>query len=362
MLSLSDSKLIGSNTVNEFHFGFLRNANIIGQPKGGLGVSLASQGFVTGAGTPGIFVQAPQFEGVENITFPAFVMGVPITNETQVNNTYYLSDGLSRVMGAHSLKFGGQFHIDQVNEHPNATFNGTFNINGTETGDPYADFLIGVPSNYTQSSGQPFYLRNRYLGAYGQDSWRARSDLTINAGLRWDVIMPFWEKYNQLQTWVPGAESTLYPGALPGLLVAGDPGIPKTLAPTSYRNFAPRLGVAYSPRFEHGLWKTIFGGGGKSSIRASYGIFYTEFPGLLAGIMYAVPPFGYNYLSPGPPLMATPFITAASGVNNGQRFPFHISSAQCLCIPPGQLYQLGELCAVGSGPVLLLSQSRTLHQ
>ena len=321
LLSLSDNKVIGSKTVNEFHFGYLRNANIIGLPKGGLGVSLASQGFAPGANS-GIFVQAPQFEGVENITFPTFVMGVPITNGTQVNNTYYLSDGLSRVIGAHTLKIGGQFHIDQVNEHPNATFNGTFNIDGTETGDPYADFLIGVPSNYTQSSGQPFYLRNRYLGLYGQDSWRARDDLTINVGLRWDVIMPFWEKYNQLQTWVPGAESTLYPGALPGLLVAGDPGIPKTLAPTGYGNFAPRIGMAYTPKFEQGLWRKIFGSSGKSSIRASYGIFYTEFPGLLAGIMYSVPPFGYNYLSPAPPLFATPFITAATGANNGQRFPF----------------------------------------
>jgi Carboxypeptidase regulatory-like domain len=321
LLSLSDNKVIGSKTVNEFHVGYLRNANIIGQPKGGLGVSLASQGFASGANS-GIFVQAPQFEGVENITFPTFVMGVPITNGTQINNTYYLSDGLSRVIGTHTLKIGGQFHIDQVNEHPNATFNGTFNINGTETGDPYADFLIGVPSNYTQSSGQPFYLRNRYLGLYGQDSWRARDNLTINIGLRWDVIVPFWEKYNQLQTWVPGAESTLYPGALPGLLVAGDPGIPKTIASTGYRNFAPRIGMAYTPRFEQGFWKAIFGGSGKSSIRASYGIFYTEFPGLLAGIMYSVPPFGYNYLSPAPPLFATPFITAATGVNNGQRFPF----------------------------------------
>jgi len=320
LLSLSDNKLIGSNTVNELRFGYLRNANIIGQPKGGLGVSLASQGFSTGP--DGIYAQAPQFEGVENITFPTFVMGVPITNGTQINNTYFLSDGLSRVIGAHTLKVGAQFHIDQVNEHPNATFNGTFNIEGTETGDPYADFLIGVPSNFTQSSGQPFYLRNNYFGTYGQDSWRARSDLTINAGLRWDVIRPFWEKYNQLQTWAPGAESTLYPGTLPGLLVAGDPGIPKTLAPTRYGSVAPRIGLAYTPSFDHGFGRAIFGGAGRSSIRASYGVFYTEFPGLLAGIMYSVPPFGYNYLSPAPPLMATPFITAASGVNNGQRFPF----------------------------------------
>ena len=320
--SVGDNELIGAHTVNEFHLGYLRNANIIGQPKGGVGVSMAQQGFVSGAGTPGIYIQAPQFEGVENITFPTFVMGVPITNETQINDTYYAGDGLSRMLGAHTLKVGAQFHIDQVNEHPNATFNGTFNIDGTETGDPYADYLIGVASNFTQSSGQPFYLRNRYFGAYGQDSWRARDDLTLNAGLRWDVIMPFWEKYNQLQTWVPGAESRLYPGALPGLLVAGDPGIPKTLAPTNYGNLAPRIGLAYAPKSSQGFWRILFGNGRGSSIRASYGLFYTEFPGLLAGTMYSVPPFGYNYLSPAPPLMATPFISAASGVDNGQRFPF----------------------------------------
>jgi len=323
LYSLGDNKLIGSNTVNELHFGYLRNANVVGQPKGGLGVSLASQGFASGAnGRPGIDVQAPQFEGVENITFPTFSMGVPITNMTQINDTYYLSDGLSRVIGVHTLKIGGQFHIDQVNDYPNGTFNGSFNINGTETGDPFADLLLGVTSNFTQSSGSPMYLRNRYEGVYGQDSWRARNDLTINAGLRWDVIMPFWEKYNQIQTWVPGASSALYPGALPGLVVAGDPGVPKTLAPTGYKNFAPRIGFAYSPKVDHGLWRTLFGGEGKSSIRASYGIFYTEFPGLAAGVMYGVPPFGYNYLSPAPPLLATPFITAATGVNNGQRFPF----------------------------------------
>jgi hypothetical protein len=325
LLSFGDTKVIGANMVNEFHLGYLRNANIIGQPKGGLGVSLASQGFA-GPDNGGIFVQAPQFEGVENITFPTFVMGVPITNLTQTNNTFYLSDGLSRSIGSHTLKFGGQFHSDQINEHPNATFNGTFNINGTETGDPYADFLIGTPSNYTQSSGQPFYLRNRYLGLYVQDSWRARSDLTINAGLRWDVIAPWWEKYNQLQTYVAGAQSTLYPGAPQGLLVAGDPGIPKTLAPTSYKNFAPRIGFAYSPRFDQGIWSKIFGASGQSSIRVSYGLFYTAFPGLAAGIMYSVPPFGFNYLSPGPPLLETPFITAATGFNNGQRFPFPFPS------------------------------------
>jgi Carboxypeptidase regulatory-like domain len=322
LFSFSNTKAFGSSAVNEFHVGYLRNANVIGQPKGGLGVSLASQGFLTGTGTPGIVVQAPQFEGVENISFPTFVMGVPITNLTQVNNTFYVSDGLSKAMGSHTLKFGAQFHADEVNEHPNATFNGTFNINGTETGSPYADFLLGVPSNFTQSSGQPFYLRNRYLGLYAQDSWRARKNLALNLGLRWDLIMPWWEKFDQLQTYIPDAQSTLYPGAPTGMVVAGDPGVPRTIAPVGYGNIAPRIGVAYAPAPEGGFWKKILGGGGQSSMRASYGLFFTAFPGLSAGIMYSVPPFGFNYLSPAPPLLATPFISAATGTNNGQRFPF----------------------------------------
>jgi Carboxypeptidase regulatory-like domain len=322
LVSLGDAKAFGDGTVNEFHVGFLRNANVIGQPQGGLGVSLAAQGFVNAqTGAPGFTVQAPQFLGVENIVFPSFVMGVPITNETQINNTLYLSDTFSKVMGTHTLKFGGQFHVDQVNEHPNATFNGTFNIDGTETGSAYADFLLGVPSNFTQSSGQPFYLRNRYEGLFVQDSWRARSDLTINVGLRWDYIMPFWEKYNQLQTIIPGRQSILYPGAPPGLVVPGDPGIPRTLSPANGANFAPRIGIAYAPKFDHGILEKIFGDSGKSSIRASYGIFYTAFGGLSAGVMYGVPPFGYNYLTPEPPLFATPFINAADGGQNTNPFP-----------------------------------------
>ena len=68
---------------------------------------------------------------------------VPITNTFQWNNTFYLSETLSKVIASHTLKFGGQFHIDQVNENPDATLNGAFNIDGNETGSPFADFLLG---------------------------------------------------------------------------------------------------------------------------------------------------------------------------------------------------------------------------
>jgi hypothetical protein len=350
MITVGDTKVLGASAVGEFHAGFLRNVNDIGQPRGGAGVTLQSQGFVTGVGTPGIVVQAPQFEGVENIVFPSFVMGVPITNLDQWNNTLFVSNTVSKVMGTHTLKLGGQFHADQVNENPNATFNGTFNIDGTETGSAYADFLLGFPSNFTQTTGQRFYLRNRYGAAFAEDSWRARPNLTLNFGLRWDLIMPWREKYNNIQTVVPGEQSVLYPNAIPGLVVPGDPGIPSTLSPSQFHNFAPRIGLAYAPNFHDGFWKALLGGNGKSSIRASYGMFYTAFPGLSAGIMYGVPPFGYNYLSPAPPLFSTPFITAANGSQQTDPFPLNFPPHNVSAQNPFTAFNFAAVTPISADP------------
>jgi hypothetical protein len=308
LLSLGTNTVLGSTGVNEFHASFMRNANNVGFPNGGRGVSLASQGFVTGPGTPGIVVQAPELEGIENIVFDTFTMGVTITGVNQINTTVNVSDSVSRVLGAHTVKIGGQFQFGQVELDPNATFNGTFTFAGTETGSDFADYLLGVPSNYIQSAGGVFHLRNNYGAVFAQDSWRATPKVTFNYGLRWDVMQPWYERDNQIQTIVPGAKSVVYPGAPAGLVVPGDPGVARGLSPTRWGNVSPRIGIAYAPNES-------------TSLRGSYGLFYTAFQGLSAGIMYGVPPYGYNYLSPAPPLFATPFITAADGTDNGQRFP-----------------------------------------
>ncbi len=308
LASLQATKTFGANTVNEFHLSFMRNDNIAGQPVGGVGPSLSSQGFAEGASTPGIVPLVPSIEGIANVSFNDFTMGVDTTGLTQVNNTFQAADDWSRTAGAHTFKLGVTMHYDQVNTHPDAQSNGSFVFLGSETGADFADFLLGVPSSYTQADSQSFYNRTHYFGAYGQDSWRIRPNLTLNLGLRWDVIEPWREKYNQLQTLVLGEQSTVYPGAPVGLVFPGDAGIPATLAPTRYGKLAPRAGLAWSPS-------------AKTSIRAGYGMFYTAFEGLSAGIMSANPPYGYSYTSPAPPLFETPFITAATGANNGQRFP-----------------------------------------
>jgi hypothetical protein len=190
LVSVGTNTVLSRNLVNEFHASFMRSANNVGVPNGGKGVSLQSQGFVTGPGTPGIVVLAPELEGVENLVFNTFTTGVTITGVNQTNQTSNASHIISKVRGNHTLKAGGQFQFGEVQLIPNATFNGTFTFAGTETGNDFADFLLGIPSNYIQSNGGIFHLRNKYGALFAQDSWRARSNVTMNYGLRWDVIQP----------------------------------------------------------------------------------------------------------------------------------------------------------------------------
>src|SRR5271167_2411414 len=316
LISLGDTKTISPAAVNEFHFSYLRNAVDLGKPIGGLGVSLASQGFT------GILPLSPKTEGVESVAFNSFTIGTNTNELNQVGNTYQWLDNFSKVIGRHTIKAGGEFHYDQVNVNAIAQFNGSFLFFGTETGSDFADFLLGVPSQYNQSQLQPFYGRNKYVGLYGQDSWHVSHSLTFNYGLRWDRIEPWYEKYNQIATFVPGQQSVVFPGAPAGILYPTDPGVSRTLAPPGNRDFAPRLGLAYSPTVSgDGLLAKILGGPGKTSIRASYGMFYTAIEALTIGVMSANAPYGTTYTSPAPPLFATPFVTAASGQNLGQTFP-----------------------------------------
>jgi hypothetical protein len=321
LATLGLTTTLGPSSVNELRVGYTRAANDIGQPVGGVGPSLVSQGFHGANGTPGIVALAPKIEGIENVSFNDFTIGVDTTGVVQANNTYQWSDSFSKVAGRHMLKLGAAMHFDQVNINPNATYNGAFLFQGTETGADYADFLLGIASSYAQGDSNAFYLRNKYAGLYFQDSWQARPNLTVNYGIRWDLLPPWREKYNQIQTAVLGQQSVVYPGAPAGIVFPGDPGVPATLSPAQYKNSAPRLGLAYAPGFTDGWLGKLFGGPGKTSVRAGYGIFYTAIEGLSAGIMSACPPYGYDYDSFAPPLFETPFVTAASGQNVGQRFP-----------------------------------------
>ncbi len=314
LASLAHTTTFAATALNELHLSYMRNDNAVGQPKGGVGPSLAAQGFT------GIIALKPSTEGMENVAFNDFTLGVDTTALVQAENIYEASDAFSRILGRHGLKFGGEAHANQIDTHPDVVFNGSFAFNGSETGLDFADFLLGAPSSYTQGQAGSFYNRNLYVAAFVQDSWKATEHTTVNLGARWERIRPWDEKYNQLQTLVKGEQSRVFSGAPQGLAFPGDAGVPRSLAPAR-NDIAPRIGVAWSPSFAAPWLHKLGGAPGQTSVRLGYGVFYTAYEGLSAGIMSANPPYGYTYTSAAPPLFESPFTVAATGADAGQRFP-----------------------------------------
>jgi hypothetical protein len=317
--NIGDTKTLGSSSVNELRLEFQRLAVTLNQPSGGAGKSLSSLGFTTG-GNLGIVPLNP-IQGVPELDFNNFVVGVPSRILKIFENTYQVLDNFSKVIGTHTVKFGGTLHYTQMTENLSNVENGNFEFGGKETGIDFADFLIGAPTTsasasvapYIQGQGPPSYGRSHYAGLFGQDSWRVRSNLILNYGLRWEFSTPWSEKYNTIQTLVVGEQSKVFPGSPRGWVFPGDPGIPSSLAPTRYNNFAPRVGLAYSPNVEGGFFRTLLGGPGQSSIRAGYGIFYTTFEGATNFNEIADAPFGNFYAPPFQPLFDAPFQDRTNG-------------------------------------------------
>lgn len=319
LVNLGAFKTFDSSSVNEFHVSFMRSDNNVGQPAGGVGPSLTSQGFVAGLGTQGIVPLDPAIEGVENLIFNSFDLGTPTTNLTQTNDTYTGSDTFSKVIGKHTIKTGVELIIDQINVHPNPEFNGGFTFNDSNTGSDFVDFLIGAPALYNQADSQAYYPRHKYAGGFGQDRWQIQPNLTLNYGLRWDLMQYWSEKYNQIPTFIPGRQSQVYPTAPRSLVYPTDPGVPNTLVPQKNR-FSPRLGLAYSPNESDGWLGKIIGGPEKASIRAGYGVCYSVIQGNTIAFDEPQPPYGLSYTSPVAPLFSTPF-TAATGELGTNPFP-----------------------------------------
>ena len=322
VVNVGNTKTFGGSTVNEARAEFIRVNNSLNLPKGGTNVTLSSLGFTTGGN--GIIPLDPSVEGVPEIDFGSgLIIGVPSRPNRLIYNTFGVLDNFSKIIGTHSLKFGGSFHYNQLVEQLHNVLDGNFVFSGSETGSDFLDFLLGAPTNFVQGQALPSNGRGKYLGLYAQDSWRARSNLTLNYGLRWDVSTPWYEQHNQLETIVPGLQSIVFPGSPRGWVFPGDPGIPSTLAPTRYNNFGPRIGLAYSPKADSGFLSKLTGGPGQTSIRAGYGVFFTAFEGATNFNEIGDAPFGFFWVGTAPSF-STPFIDRTDGGlqgGTGQKFP-----------------------------------------
>ena len=130
--------------------------------------------------------------------------------------------------------------------------NGDFTFTGDttqRTGNAAADFLLGLPAQFRRTTTNTPQDGHGWLYAgYAQDEFRPRPNVTINAGLRYEVSVPFVDENDALNAFRPGQQSTRFPEAPLGLVYPGDPGVPRGTYETDKNNFAPRLGAGVGSR------------------------------------------------------------------------------------------------------------------
>lgn len=318
-VNLGNTRTFGANKVNEWRLNYTRLSLAYGEPTTP-GEPPSNYGFV--AGGLGILPAAPSWLAPPIMFLNQ--LGITLSNQEpywQANNTYQAKDDFSMIAGKHTLKFGGDFEDFELNEYYLPRPNGNFSFAGSETGNDFADYLIGTPSVYSQMSIPFMDARSKYLGLYAQDSYRLMPNLTLNYGLRWEFAQPWSDTQGRFQAWVPGQQSIIYPDSPTGWDFPGDPGVPSSLAPTRYDNFSPRIGIAYSPGSTSGLAAKLFGGPHMTSIRASFGIFHTAFAQYQNAYEAGDPPFADEFTSSVPVYFAEPY-EGRQGTNQTQPFPY----------------------------------------
>jgi outer membrane receptor protein involved in Fe transport len=211
-----------------------------------------------------------------DINFPA--IGVDSTfPQSRGHKMWEVQDALSYTRGNHTLKVGGDLTFLRLHDELPLNTRGTleYNFGGgfTSLGNFIDDFIGQNPGSISRGFGNPnVNSRATMFAPYVQDTWRIKSNLTVNLGLRYE----YW-----------GALANVLP--FPAFNIGQGIGALNITDPANYadafsfkqvpdkRNFAPRIGLAYTPR-----WGGFLTGEGKTTIRAGYGIFYD---GLFSNIL-----------------------------------------------------------------------------
>ena len=250
----------------------------------------------------------------------------------QTGNTFQFADNYSRIVGNHSLKFGGDVRYQKFDQFLVFDINGDYSFTSSLSGpvgddvgfdNSYPNYLLGLSTGYLQGSANHELVRTKSVYLFAQDSWKFKPNLTLNYGVRWELNTPMADAGQKVQAFRPGQATTIYPG-VPGndaagvtplgLVFPGDKGVPNGLTQTYYKAFAPRLGLNWSPASHDGWLAKLTGGPGKTSIGMGYGIFYNPIEQLVLEQFSAEPPFGGSESITGS-LLQTPFVDQTGGVH-----------------------------------------------
>ena len=175
----------------------------------------------------------------------------------RVEKRYQFADTATWTAGNHTVKFGGDFSYIPLNIQSTSQFGGQFLFGsenlfaGMPSLSPLQAYGLGLPQSFVQGVGDPntsFSTKN--VGPFAQDSWKIKSNLTVNYGVRYDLQLT--PQFSASTPLAAAAQKAL--GVMQGI-------------PSDYKDIAPRIGLAWDP------WKD-----GKTVVRASYGIFYDHSP------------------------------------------------------------------------------------
>jgi hypothetical protein len=230
----------------------------------------------------------PRLKGVPSISIPG-LLGIAehfLVPLTQVDWTYSVADNLTHTFGRHSLKTGLDIRKSRMNRFFQQGNRGAFNFTGVLTGNASADFQLGLPADTSRAVGPGIFnaIRQVRQGYYFQDDWRITPKLTLNLGIRYELIGVPDDAHGNLRTFDFNT-NRLVP----------EFGVTQGMYQTDHNNWAPRFGFAYSPFKIRGRQTVLRGG---------YGIFYNASPLQI-----------YTVLGNNPPAS----LTEAFNIANGQR-------------------------------------------
>jgi hypothetical protein len=191
------------------------------------------------------------------INFNTFTLGSTSQGYADViNEDIEIKDDLSWTRGNHNVSVGLDWlRLQYLN---NNMYPGSIGFSSTFTSQPLADALFGLVNSMTAQSETIQGGVQHDLFAYVQDNWRVTPKMTLNLGLRYEMPFQWFQPKGYSETFRPGFQSTVFPGAPGGLAFVGDHGVLRSLVPTDFNGLEPRLGFAYDI---YGTGKLIFRGG-----------------------------------------------------------------------------------------------------